>query len=45
MGKTFEEVSDRERRVPPSWTEVYLGALSPGGAKTSFGAKPWTCRA
>lgn len=38
MGKTFEEVGDGERRVPPSWTEVYLGAPSPGGAETSLGA-------
>lgn len=38
MGKTFEEVGDGERRIPPSWTGVYLGAPFPDGAKTSFGA-------
>ena len=38
MGKTFEEVGDGVRRVPLSWTEVYLGVPSPDVAKTSFGA-------
>lgn len=45
MVKTSEEVGDGEWRLPPSWTEVHIGAVFPGGAETSLGGKPWTYRA